>query len=62
MIFSSLVFALPPKRHGKQKVTSTEVVIDCEETAPEGVDWMVFTRLNLSRKLYTSFSEMRGIQ
>lgn len=59
MIFSLLVFSLHPKRRGKQKVTSTEAVIDCEETALEGVDGLCRGKYKVLRY---SFSAMGGIQ
>lgn len=61
MIFSLLVFPLQPKRRGTQKVTSTEVVIDCEETALEGVDGL-YQGKYIKKVLHYSFSEMRGIE
>lgn len=61
MIFSLLVFSLHPKRRGKQKVTSTEAVIDCEETALEGVDGLYRGKYIKKVRRY-SFSAMRGIQ
>lgn len=60
MIFSLLVFSLHPKRRGKRKVTSTEAVIDCEETALEGVDGLYRGKYIKKVRRY-SFSAMRGI-